>query len=149
MKNERGVSVLEIIIALTLMGLLAVFALPYLQSYMALRDLRQTARLLGADLRLTQQYAVTQNQTFRLQYTAASAQYSLLRTSDGTVVKLTAVPSTVTITTTFPSAQADFMGTGAPVQTGAFCLTAGTSIWKVDVQPATGRVGIAEVSTCP
>jgi len=79
-KSERGVSVLELIIALAIGGVLTLMALPYLQRYMALRDMRQTARLLGADLRLTQQYAVTQNQTFRLQYTAASAQYTLLRT---------------------------------------------------------------------
>jgi Tfp pilus assembly protein FimT len=142
-------SVLEVIVALAIGGLLTIVALPHLQRYMALRDLRQTARLLGADLRLTQQYAITQNQMFRLQYTAASAQYTLLRTSDSTTLKVVAVPSTVTITTTFPSNWADFAGTGAPVQSGTFCLTEGTANLKVDVQPATGRVQIAEVTTCP
>lgn len=149
MKTEQGVSVLELVIALAIGGILTLVALPYLQRYMALRDMRQTARLLGADLRLTQQYAVTQNQTFRLQYTVASAQYTLLRISDGTVVKVVAVPSTVAITTTFPSNWTDFTSTGAPVQTGTFCLTEGTSNMKVDVQPATGRVQIAEVAACP
>jgi len=148
-KTERGVSVLELIVSLAIAGVLTLMALPYLQRYMALRDMRQTARLLGVDLRLTQQYAVTQNQTFRLQYTAASAQYTLLRTSDATVLKVVAVPSTVTITTTFPSNSTDFGSTGAPVQTGTFCLTEGTSNMKVDVQPATGRVQIAEVALCP
>ena len=149
MKTEEGVSVLELIIALAIGGVLTLMALPHLQRYMALRDMRQTARLLGADLRLTQQYAVTQNQTFRLQYTAASAQYTLLRTSDATVLKVVAVPSTVAITTTFPSNWADFASTGAPVQSGTFCLTEGTSNMKVDVQSATGRVHIAEVAACP
>jgi prepilin-type N-terminal cleavage/methylation domain-containing protein len=148
-KTEQGISLLEVIVALAIGGLLTLVALPHLQRYMALRDLRQTARLLGADLRLTQQYAVTQNQTFRLQYTAASAQYTLLRTSDSTALKVVAVPSTVTITTTFPSNWADFASTGAPVQSGTFCLTEGTANLKVDVQPATGRVQIAEVTTCP
>lgn len=149
MKSERGVSVLELVVALAIGGMLTLMALPYLQRYMALRDMRQTARLLSADLRLTQQYAVTQNQTFRLQYTAASAQYTLLRTSDATVLKVVTVPSTVAITTTFPSNWTDFASTGAPVQSGTFCLTEGTSNMKVDVQPATGRVQIAEVATCP
>jgi Tfp pilus assembly protein FimT len=148
-KTEQGVSVLELVIALAIGGILTLVALPYLQRYMALRDMRQTARLLGADLRLTQQYAVTQNQTFRLQYTVASAQYTLLRISDGTVVKVVGVPSTVAITTTFPGNSADFTSTGAPVQTGTFCLTEGTSNMKVDAQPATGRVQIAEVAACP
>ncbi len=149
MRSERGVSLLELIVALAIGGVLTLMALPYLQRYMALRDMRQTARLLGADLRLTQQYAVTQNQTFRLQYTAASAQYTLLRTSDATVFKVVAVPSTLAISTTFPSNLADFASTGAPVQSGTFCLTEGTSNMKVDVQPATGRVQIAEVAACP
>ncbi len=149
MRSERGVSLLELIVALAIGGVLTLMALPYLQRYMALRDMRQTARLLGADLRLTQQYAVTQNQTFRLQYTAVSAQYTLLRTSDATVFKVVAVPSTVAISTTFPSNLADFASTGAPVQSGTFCLTEGTSNMKVDVQPATGRVQIAEVAACP
>ena len=149
MKTEQGVSVLELVVALAIGGVLTLMALPYLQRYMALRDMRQTAQLLGADLRLTQQYAVTQNQTFRLQYTVASAQYTLVRTSDATVLKVVAVPSTLTITTTFPSNWADFTSTGAPVQSGTFCLTEGTSNMKVDVQPATGRVQIAEVAACP
>ncbi len=149
MKTEQGVSVLEVMVALAIGALLALVALPNLQRYMALRDLRQTARFLGADLRLTQQYAVTQGETFRLAYVAASAQYQLSRLSDGTVVKLVAVPSTVTIASTFPSARADFSSAGAPAQRGTFWLTEGTATLRVDVQPATGRVQITETPTCP
>lgn len=149
MKAQRGVGALELLIALAIGGLLAVIALPHLQRYMAIRDLQQTARLLGADLRLTQQYAVTQNQSFRFEYVAGSTQYTLQRLSDGTVLKVVAVPSTVTISSTFPSNRADFAGTGAPVQSGTFCLTEGMAILKVDVQPATGRTQITGVATCP
>jgi type II secretory pathway pseudopilin PulG len=149
MKTEQGISVLEVMVALAIGAMLALVALPNLQRYMALRDLQQTARFLGADLRLTQQYAVTQGETFRLAYVAASAQYQLSRLSDGTVVKLVAVPSTVTITSTFPSAQADFSSAGAPAQSGMFCLTEGTATLKVDVLPATGRVQITETTPCP
>ncbi len=149
MRTQRGFAVLELMLALAIMGLLAVVALPSLQRYMAQRDLQQTARQLGTDLRLTQQYAVTQNEPFRLAYVAASAQYSLLRVSDGTLVKQVGVPSTLSISSTFTSDRVDFTATGAPVQSGAFCVSDGTAILMVDVQPGTGRAQIAEVPTCP
>ncbi len=149
MRMQRGVTVLELLLALAIMALLVVVALPSLQRYLALRDLQQTARQLGTDLRLTQQYGVTQNELFRLEYVSASAQYTLQRVSDGTVVKQVVVPATLTITSTFTSDRVDFTATGAPVQSGAFCVSDGTAILKVDVQPGTGRAQIAEVTTCP
>lgn len=149
MKNQDGFGLLELLLALAIMAILVAAALPNLQRYLAQRDLQQTARLLSADLRLAQQYAVTQNEAYRLQYTSASAQYTLLRVSDGTVVKQVDLPATVVITSTFSSDRAEFAATGAPVQSGMFCLTDGTGVLKVDVQPATGRAQISEVPTCP
>ncbi len=147
MRTERGFSILELLLVLAIGAILVVAALPHLQRYLAVRDLEHTARLLGADVRLTQQYAVTQDESYRLEY--ASPQYSLRRISDGTIVKVVDVPPTITVTTSFPSNRVDFTATGAPVQTGAFCLTDGSAILRVDVQPATGRTQITEVPTCP
>ncbi len=149
MKNQRGFGVLELLLALAIMVILVVAALPNLQRYLGQRDLQQTARLLSTDLRLTQQYAVTQHEAYRLQYVGAAANYTLLRVSDGTVVKQVDLPATVVITNTFTSDRAEFAATGAPVQSGMFCLTDGTGVLKVDVQPATGRAQITEVPTCP
>lgn len=147
MNTVRGFGLIELLLVLALGAVLVVVALPHLQRYLAVRDLDQTARLLGADLRLTQQYAVTQDEPYRLEY--AAPQYSLRRISDGTASKIVDVPATVTVTTSFPSNRVDFTATGAPVQTGVFCLTDGTAILKIDVLPATGRAQITEVSTCP
>jgi len=147
MRTEQGFGILELLLVLTVGAILVVVALPHLQRYLALRDLEQTARLLGADLRLTQQYAVTQDEPYRLEY--AAPQYTLRRISDGTAAKIVDVPATVTVTTSFPSNRVDFTATGAPVQTGVFCLTDGIATLKIDVLPATGRTQITEVSTCP
>ncbi len=147
MRTEQGFGILELLLVLTVGAILVVVALPHLQRYLALRDLEQTARLLGADLRLTQQYAVTQDEPYRLEY--AAPQYTLRRISDGTAAKIVDVPATVTVTTSFPSNGVDFTATGAPVQTGVFCLTDGIATLKIEVLPATGRTQITEVSTCP
>lgn len=147
MRTEQGFGILELLLVLAVGAILVVVALPHLQRYLALRDLEQTARLLGADLRLTQQYAVTQDEPYRLEY--AAPQYTLRRISDGTAAKIVDVPATVTVTTSFPSNRVDFTATGAPVQTGVFCLTDGIATLKIEVLPATGRTQITEVSTCP
>lgn len=149
MRTQDGFGVLELLLALAIMAILVVAALPNLQRYLAQRDLQQTARLLSTDLRLAQQYAVTQNEAYRLQYVGAAANYTLLRVSDGTVVKQVDLPATVVITNTFTGDRAEFAATGAPVQGGTFCLTDGTGALKVEVLPATGRVEITEAPTCP
>jgi len=149
MTRQEGFAILEVLLALAIMAALVIVALPNLQRYLAQRDLQQTARLLNADLRLAQQYAVTQGEPFRLQYTGAAAQYTVVRASDGTVVKQVDLPATIMVTGPFAGTPVEFAATGAPTQGGWFCLSDGTSILEVDVQPATGRSQVTEVPACP
>ncbi len=142
-----GMGVLEVLVALVVAAVLVVAGLPPLQRYLALRDLEQTARAMGADLRLTQQYAVTQHEAFRLAYTPP--RYAIVRASDGAVVKEVDVPPAVAVTSTFPSDTVEFSPTGAPAAAGRFCLTDGANARRVEVLPATGRVFVQEVPSCP
>ena len=66
MSGERGIGLVELLLALAILALLALIALPRLSGYQASRELRHAARLLAGDLRLTQQYAVTGDENFRL-----------------------------------------------------------------------------------
>jgi Tfp pilus assembly protein FimT len=143
----RGWGVVEVLVALTVAAVLVVVGLPPLQRYLALRDLEHAARGLGADLRLTQQYAVTQHEAFRLASTPSG--YAIIRASDGTVVKQVDIPATVTVTSTFVADTAEFAATGSPASAGSFCLTDGTNARKVEVLPATGSVSVQEVPSCP
>lgn len=150
MTREAGIGVIEILFVIVLIGVLAVIALPALVSYQASRDLRHAARQLNADLRLTQQFAITQDEKFRLVYTSAPASsYTIQKSADSTVVKSADLPPTITVTGSFVATPAEFAPTSAPIAAGEFCLSDGTATLKVDVQPATGRVQIAEVATCP
>lgn len=150
MRTEQGITIIEVVVAIILLGLLTVLTLPQLQRYAAGRDLRHVARYLSGDIRLTQQYAVTQHENFRLVYAAAPASgYTIRRVSDNAVIKEAELPETVAVTGAFASTPVEFSSTGAPAQAGAFCLGDGSGLLKVDVQPATGRVQISEVTSCP
>lgn len=150
MSGDRGLGVIELVLALVILGLLAVITVPQVSRYQASRDLRHAARLLAGDLRLTQQYAVTQDENFRLVYSATpNSEYSIVRMSDSTVVRLTQLPETITVSGSFAATPVEFAPTGAPALAGEFCLTDGNNIIKVNVLVATGRVEQAEVTSCP
>lgn len=150
MRTQAGIGVIEIVFVIMLLGVLAVISLPSLVSYQANRDLRHAARQLSGDLRATQQFAITQDEKFALVYTAAPGPaYTIQKSSDSSVVRAADLPPSVTVTGSFAGTPAEFASTGAPAVGGEFCLTNGTLILKVDVQAATGRVQIAEVTTCP
>lgn len=146
-RGQAGLGVLEVLVALMVAAVLVVAGLPSLQRYLALRDVEHTARGLGVDLRLAQQYAVTQHEAFRLAF--APPGYAIVRVSDGTAVKQVEVPASVTVTTTFPADTVEFSPTGAPSSAGSVCLTDGTVARRVDVLAATGRVSVQEVPSCP
>lgn len=149
-RDQAGIGLLEILFVIMLLGLMTVVALPQLEGYLSVRDVTHAARLLGGDLRATQQFAITQDERFRLVYTALpSSAYAIQRSSDGSVVRQVDLPATVTVTGSFSTTPIEFTPTGAPVASGEFCLTNGTLIRRIDVRPATGRVSVSEVSTCP
>lgn len=150
MSENRGIGLIELLLALVVLGLLAVITVPQVARYQASRDLRHAGRLLSGDLRLTQQYAVTQDENFGLVYSATPvSEYSIIRLSDGTVVRKTQLPDAVTVSGSFAATPAEFAPTGAPAQAGEFCLTDGNSTLKISVLVATGRVEQAEVTPCP
>ena len=146
-RGQVGLGVLEVLVALMVAAVLVVAGLPLLQRYLALRDVEHTARSLGADLRLAQQYAVTQHEGFRL--TSAPPGYAIVRVSDGATVKQVEVPASVTVTSTFPADTVEFSPAGVPSSAGSFCLTDGAAARRVDVLAATGRVSVQEVPSCP
>ncbi|HET6780481.1 MAG TPA: hypothetical protein VFH67_00095 [bacterium] len=149
-RDETGIGLLEILFVIMLLGLTTVVALPQLERYMTARDVTHSARQLGGDVRATQQFAITQDERFRLVYTAVpSPAYTIQKSSDGSVVRQADLPVTITVTGSFATTPVEFTPTGAPVASGEFCLTNGTLIRRIDVRPATGRISVSEVSACP
>ena len=150
--SDKGFSFIEVAIAVVLMGILAVISLTSMKTYSARRDMTAGGRQLAGDLRLTQQLAMAQGQNFKLVYAPSStSSYTIIKSSDSSLSKSVLLSSSLTVTSTgFTSNTAEFAKTGAPVQSGTFCVSAGVStIMKVDVLAETGRVTDQEVSVCP
>lgn len=148
LRDDRGLTMIELLAALIFIAFLAVVALPRLEQYEASRNLKQAARQLGGDVRLAQQYAITQDEKFRLVYTASPSGYTIQKVSDSSVVKQADLPPGITVSGSLAGTPVEYGATGAPTASGQFCLSDGVTILKVDVQPATGRVGISEDSSC-
>jgi len=147
---DAGVTFLELLVALFLVTIMAALLLPTLERYRRVRELRQTARQLLADVRLAQQQAVALDENVRVVYTAGpSPEYAIEKSSDGTALKHVPVPATLTISGSFATAPLEFSPTGAPAAAGEFCLTEGTQYYRLDVAAATGRATLQEVTGCP
>src|SRR5438132_13599726 len=94
---------------------------------------------------------IPEHQTSTIAYTSTStSSYTIVKSSDSSVSKSLLLPSSLTVTRTFTGDTAEFAATGAPVQSGTFCVSAGVSTkMKVDVLAGTGRTTDQEVTTCP
>jgi type II secretory pathway pseudopilin PulG len=147
LRSERGMTVIEIFIALILIGILTFVAVGRLTGYRSLLNLQALARSLAGDVRLTQQQAVARDENFRLVVTVGTpGYYRIERVADSTVVKQVELPVDVTLTMAgFSASTVEFTPTGAPVTSGSFCLTntTGYSV-TVKVRPATGRSEILD-----
>lgn len=148
--DAAGIGVIEILIAVVLMGVMVVLLLPSLERYQKIRDLRHASRQLLGDVRLAQQHAVTLDENVRLVYTAGTpGSYTVEKVSDGSDLKQVTLPAAITVSGSFASTALQFSATGAPAAPGQFCLTEGTQIIRLDVAAATGRAALSEGITCP
>lgn len=148
--ESAGIGVIEILIALVLMGVMIVLLLPTLERYQKLRDLRHASRQLLADVRLTQQHAITLDENVRLLYAGGPpGSYTVEKAVDGSDLKHVTLPASVTVGGSFAFTALQFSATGAPATPGEFCLTEGTQIFRLDVAAATGRAQLSEVAACP
>src|SRR2546428_3381257 len=130
-RADEAFSLIETILVVILMGMLSLIGLSSMSKFSARRNMLQGAGQLAGDLRLTQQFAVTQDQNFRLVYLPSStSSYTIVKVSDGSVAKDVQIPTTLTVSlppcpptcAAFTGTIAEFVATGAPIQKGTFCV---------------------------
>ncbi|MDQ7843055.1 MAG: GspH/FimT family protein [Armatimonadota bacterium] len=147
--DARGLGMLELLLALALGAAVVVLVLPSFARYQQVRDLRHAARQLLADVRLAQQHAQTLDANVRLVYAPGPPSRYTLEKADGSPLKQTEVPATVTVSGSYIATPLEFRPSGAPAAAGEFCLTEGTQILRLDVAAGTGRAQLSEVTSCP
>ncbi len=83
LQDQRGMSLVELVAALVILGILLGLAYPSWQRFQAHQSLRYGAAQVATDLREAQERAKAERTPYRARFTAGSPQYRVERTSGG------------------------------------------------------------------
>ena len=155
MRKVTGFTTIELVIVITVIGIVSIFALTSLMDQVI--NVEAQAQQLVADLRYTQALSMTRGQRYRW-VRVSSTTYQILNAA-GTAMLLPRGTTTVTLNgntafgtlTNLPNNLIAFDGLGAPYVDSAtpgtalatnatIPLTAGTNTETVVITPGTGRV---------
>jgi type II secretion system protein H len=82
--DQKGFSLVELIVVIALISIVTAISIPSFQSYTAKANLKTAAREIMADISDTKQRAITENlDVYRLTFSAANNSYVLTRTDTG------------------------------------------------------------------
>lgn len=153
--SDAGFTLLELLTALTVFGIVAATALTGLRSWTASLDQRGGAQAIVAELRRTQQEAVSQGRSMCMDFDVAGGAYTVYRgTCDDSGRSRVRGPSLLPTGTHLAS---PYFAGSAGSGTGATFLPRGTSwggsvrvtragsakVYTISVESLTGRVSLA------
>jgi type IV fimbrial biogenesis protein FimT len=141
-KLKRGYSVIELIVAVAVAGILAAIALPSWNRLLPFYQLDSSARQVHSELHNIKMRAAAENVGFQLVYSVSAAAYTIQRNSIVVVTK--PLPAGVIVTNAGAIA---FSPRGTASANRIRLQSAGGACKQVVVSP-TGRVRICKPSNC-
>lgn len=138
----------ELVVALAILALMILVALPGMLGYQNTSAMQTTARQFVSDLRAAQEQALSQTAKVDVVFTVSgSAVTGYTVQSGSTVLSTVGFSSSVHATSTWPGNDIAFTATGAvtgPGATPALCIDNKTGLTNtVSLTLATGRVALA------
>ena len=135
-KINRGFSLIEIMILLSVMAIILVIEAPNLKNYSDSLLLKSTTQNLIADLRQAQQRTVTEQQIYSIALNTGLNSYSLIR-EPSTVVQTKNLPSGTSfgLITGFTGNKISFNFVGAVAESGSITINNNTSK-IIDIRPS-------------
>jgi len=138
----RGFSIIELLAALTIAGILAGLALPGWNRLLPGQHLTSATRVVHSELQSIKMRAAAQNLSYRLVYTANSLEYSIEK--NGNLVSTKPLPDGVSIT---KGGTISFSPRGTASGNRVRLQSRDGSCQQVIVSP-TGRVRVCKPSAC-
>lgn len=77
--QQKGFTLIELIIVMGIMGILATFAVPTFQNYIRNQNLKTAARGITSDFFATREKALSENVRYRITFDQASNSYTIAR----------------------------------------------------------------------
>lgn len=122
---KKGFTLVEMLTVVSIIGIVSVISVPLLLNYQKTSKLKNEARALATNLRLTQQLAITEQSIYDLKLFDTLGKYQIINTDTTTVVKEVVLDSEIDINsvTGLTNDTAEFNPTGAVLETGFIYLT--------------------------
>ncbi len=124
-KKRKGISIVEIVVALLIISLISLISIPMLANYQKTSKLKNEARLLATNLRLAQQLAITEQNIYYVAFDFFSESYQIINSKDSKIIKAIKFDSEVKIEeiSGFTDNKIQFNSTGGVMETGHISLS--------------------------
>lgn len=86
MKNQKGVTLLELIIVMVIIAIGATLMAPGIGSWIPIYRLKSAARDIASTMRIAQMKAISNNLTYQISFDPANRSYILQMDTGGTIV---------------------------------------------------------------
>lgn len=146
MTNNKGFSVVELVVALGIIALISIISLPLLLSYQKTTKLRSESRVLAANLRLAQQLAVTEQTIYQVKFFSGTNSYQIINSQTNEIIKTVDLDPEVSINqiSGLTDNTAQYNATGGVLEPGYIVLiNTKNTISTIQIKPS-GYVQIIE-----
>ena len=123
MKYRKGFSIIEIIIVTAILGIIFVFFLPSFNSFNSSFQLLSFTKQTAADLKFTQQGAISSDFPYSISFGTSSYTISTVQGGEEKIIKNLILPSAFTIKTNYENNKINFGIDGNPSHAGSIELT--------------------------
>ncbi len=153
--DTRGLTLVEVMVALVIFGVLIALGLPGFRKYLASHMVDGAANRLAVNLRLARQRAATEQNNYKVTFDPSTNTYTILDDDNGnnvadageSVLGPNNIPAELTVTngpiSPFPGDSLVFYPNGTASATGAVTISNSQGFWRlVAVVRSTGAVAL-------